>query len=237
MCKGTAVRGHVDVDLVCFVKHCPERGLENANAFARLRKSIIDELERQFRRQFATFAGYATSQFRIVYTNRFMLNLKLIKLIGRSAFEAEIDVVLAYDWENDFADQRELYEFFRENPRLADELSPSMAKLQKEFMVDRLNVRQNPNLKKLMLLVKYWLKTEVKKHHPAVKFPSYLVELICLHTWEKHLHSLSFDLEIWFIKILEKLVDYPSLHCVWTRFYPAPSTSFANPLALDPANP
>ena len=73
----------------------------------------------------------------------------------------------------------------------AEELNPSLGEI--NFVGKRLNDPEgvnnsNDNLKKLILIVKYWLKNEVKpKFQPGFLFPSYILELICIDVWEKKL--------------------------------------------------
>ena len=77
----------------------------------------------------------------------------------------------------------------------AEELNPSLGEI--NFVGKRLNDPEgvnnsNDNLKKLILIVKYWLKNEVKPKfknevEPKFLFPSYILELICIDVWEKKL--------------------------------------------------
>ena len=46
--RGTAVRGHADVDLVCFIERCPNKGLTNHEKFLEMRQRIINDIADKF---------------------------------------------------------------------------------------------------------------------------------------------------------------------------------------------
>ena len=52
LCKGTAVRGQCDVDLVCFIEKCPSRGMVEPEDFLRYRTAIISDIAEKVARQF-----------------------------------------------------------------------------------------------------------------------------------------------------------------------------------------
>ena len=128
---------------------------------------------------------------------------------------------------------------------MADELCPSLAEL--DFMRARLNhhrgaVNSDDNLKKLILITKYWFKTHVKAKFDNIKFKSLVLELICLHTWEKkQLQDTNFDLPKWFNLVLLEILDYQDIQCFWTDKYaesdiPAELRD-QKPSIIDPENP
>ena len=105
----------------------------------------------------------------------------------------------------------------------AKALNPSLGEI--DFVGERLNnpngaPNSNDNLKKLILITKYWLKNEVKpKYLPEFRFPSYILELICIDVWEKKLQLKSYDLLEWFYEVVKVLKDYRSISCHWTEKY------------------
>ena len=95
-------------------------------------------------------------------------------------------------------------------------------------------------MKKLILLVKYRFKTEVKAK-VEVKFKSVLLELLCLHVWEEQLRSSDYDLLEWFHATLKLINQYTTIRSIWTDKYDAdqiPDDLRAQrPLVVDPENP
>ena len=180
------------------------------------------------------------------WKNKYMLNVKLTKSRGSWLYRLsaepreeliEVDIVLGFDLSAHFSSKEDTFNFLCENEGCSNEFSPSMAEAQRDFMVEQLNVNQNQNLKKLMLLVKYWLKTEVKRDYPDLKIPSYLVELICLHVWEERLAGGRYDLARWFEEVMTTLVQYSSLNCDWGKGLDCVPSKLEPPVVMDPANP
>ena len=172
--------------------------------------------------------------------NEFMLNLKLVnRQVGTAKFECvvnpeddsingpiEVDIIVTFDLFGPSSEldqyryRRDLtyvYGLFKQNPYYANEFSASLAETQRDFMTARLERR----LTNLILLTKNWIKTEVRQHHPKLKFPSYLVELVCLHVWETKLQDRDYEIADAFQEVMRTFVNYRSLNCTWLVNYRA----------------
>ena len=103
----------------------------------------------------------------------------------------------------------------------------------------QLTPRDGDHLRKLILLVKYWFKTEVKAKK-EVDFKSYVLELVCLHTWENQMRGL-LDLRACLRAVFRVLVDFGQIRYLWTDKYTrsdVPSSLFLqSPLIVDPEDP
>ena len=139
---------------------------------------------------------------------------------------------------------RRVFQWIRSQPdsaNLAKQLTASVAEI--DFMGYKLKKMQpthSENLRMLILLVKYWFKTEVKAKQ-VVDFKSYVLELVCLDTWEKKLQSPTVNLPACFQAVLRELVDFGRIRYLWTDKYERAdvlSPLFAqSPLIVDPEDP
>ena len=94
--------------------------------------------------------------------------------------------------------------------------SAHFVSLQVEFVKS-----QQPIVKNLIRLVKYWRKTCVEdKSSGSTKLPSsYLLELITIACWEKAGKPSSFDIRAGFKAVLQQLVDNCHIHFIWYNYY------------------
>ena len=280
--KGTAVRGHADVDLVCFIEK--GKNLQSPKEFLKKRGQILDDIANKFggyhnwikegSRWVADIRGFPVQHQKTFvplynFHNEYLLNVKLVEASGVENYslpensdesesdEATIDVDIIpgfdlYDHLGQKPGVREgvgVFQFIesQEHPmKFADQFSASLAEMQYDFIRDRLNRGDLNNLKKLMLLVKYWYKTEVKSRYNRVRFPSYLIELLCLHVWETHLQGTKYDALTWFFQVLIVIERKNELAVVWREKYSREGlvvvdvpwqVSEQRPLIADPANP
>ena len=60
---------------------------------------------------------------------------------------------------------------------------------------------------------------EVKARFHRVRFPSYLIVLLCLHVWEKRLSDTKYDILACFFKVLEEIEKKEDLNVVWAEKY------------------
>jgi len=283
--KGTAVRGHADVDLVCFIER--SKGMTQPIEFLRMRETIIEDITRKFGAYFrwvkegsrwtSTIEGYPVqeqkSQFIPLYNfhNGYLLNVKLLKASGKESYSLpkeadelfgksderepeegviDVDIIPGFDLYA-FLDQtpgkregKKIFSFIEQQDhpmKFADLFSASLAEMQWDFIRDRLNRANQNNLKKLILLVKFWFKTEVKSRYNRVRFPSYLMELLCLHIFETYFQDDKYDILKWFHKVLDVIERKDELKCLWTDKYEKQDVPWQvmeqRPLIADPANP
>jgi len=93
------------------------------------------------------------------------------------------------------------------------------------------------------MLIKFWVKTEVKPLHDTFYFPSYLVELACFGAWKAYFRDANepFDLAVWFQKMMQLFINYRLADCRFKYYYKfkwiPTSIALARPLIMDPANP
>ena len=113
--------------------------------------------------------------------------------------------------------------------------------MQLDFVRDQLNRKNLNNLKKLIILVKFWFKTEVQSRYNRVRFPSYLLELLCIHVFESSLRETKYDILKWFFQVIQVIERKDSLVCVWEEKYERGDIPWEvleqRPLIVDPANP
>lgn len=133
----------------------------------------------------------------------------------------------------------DLYQTYRkfscEPGRIRAHYSVSFAKQQKAFIQTR-----ETKLKTLFQLMKYWIKVDLKKYS-LQKFPSYLMTLIVIHTWEKYGSPAVFNIEAGFKAVLQTLTEYGSIRRVWEVNYDLSILRLfgipPGPHLIDPANP
>ena len=80
---------------------------------------------------------------------------------------------------------------------------------------------QQPNVKNLIRLVKYWRKTCIEeKRSVTTRLPSsYPLELITIACWENAGKPLSFDIRAGFKAVLQQLVDNCHIQAIWYDNY------------------
>ena len=81
--------------------------------------------------------------------------------------------------------------------------------------------KQQPNVKNLIRLVKYWRKTCIEdKSSGNIRLPSsYPLELITIDCWERAEEPLRFDIRAGFKAVLQRLVDYRLIDVIWHENY------------------
>ena len=108
--------------------------------------------------------------------------------------------------------------FYKEMLRDTEEnwpyYSAALVKIQRDF------VRERPrSVKDLIRLVKYWHKTFISQTGGEHLLPSYLLELLTIHTWENTNHPERFDMRTGFKAVMEVLQNNRSLHVSWDRYF------------------
>ena len=92
--------------------------------------------------------------------------------------------------------------------------SAALVKLQVEF------VKKRPtNVKDLIRLVKYWRKKYLPKKRRKRRPPSYLLELLTIHAWEKAKCPKTFNIKIGFKAVMEVLESHRNLRVSWGDYY------------------
>ena len=92
--------------------------------------------------------------------------------------------------------------------------SAALVKLQVKFVKDR-----PPNVKDLIRLVKYWRKTYIPQIDHERLPPSYLLELLTIHAWEKAKCPKKFNIKIGFKAVMELLENHSNLRVSWDDNY------------------
>ena len=280
--KGTAVRRHADVDLVCFIEKSKE--LREPVEFLRLRETIIEDIANKFgayykwtkegshwKGEIKNLSVQDQRSFIPLYNfhNGYLLNVKLMEASGGESYSLpkiseqvecdvqmddtiiDVDIIPGFDLYDHLRQKpgerkgSAIFNFIREQEhpmRFADQFSASLAEMQWDFIQANLNKQNRNNLKKLILLTKFWFKTEVKSRYNRVRFPSYLIELLCLHVFQKYcLEDTRYDILTWFYKVLEVIEIKEELKCIWTDQYQEGFIPWEvkdqRPLIVDPANP
>ena len=92
--------------------------------------------------------------------------------------------------------------------------SAALVKLQVKFVDKRL-----ANVKDLIRLVKYWRKTYIPQTGHERLPPSYLLELLTIHAWEKAKCPKKFNIKIGFKAVMELLEKHCNLRVSWDDNY------------------
>ena len=92
--------------------------------------------------------------------------------------------------------------------------SAALVKLQVEFVK-----KQPENVKDLIRLVKYWRKTYIPQIDHERLPPSYLLELLTIHAWEKAKCPKKFNIKIGFKAVMELLENHSNLRVSWDDNY------------------
>ena len=93
--------------------------------------------------------------------------------------------------------------------------SAALVKLQVKFVDKR-----PANVKDLIRLVKYWRKTYIPQTGHERLPPSYLLELLTIHAWEKAKCPKKFNVKIGFKAVMELLKNHSNLRVSWNDNYP-----------------
>ena len=92
--------------------------------------------------------------------------------------------------------------------------SAALVKLQVKFVDKR-----PANVKDLIRLVKYWRKTYIAQIDHGRLPPSYLLELLTIHAWEKAKCPKKFNIKIGFKAVMELLENHSNLRVFWDDNY------------------
>ena len=92
--------------------------------------------------------------------------------------------------------------------------SAALVKLQVKFVDKR-----PANVKDLIRLVKYWRKTYIPQTGHERLPPSYLLELLTIHAWEKANCPQKFNIKIGFKAVMELLENHSNLRVSWDDNY------------------
>jgi len=96
--------------------------------------------------------------------------------------------------------------------------SAALVKLQVKF-VKGPEERRPANVKDLIRLVKYWRKTYIPQIGHERLPPSYLLELLTIHAWEKAKCPKKFNIKIGFKAVMELLKNHSNLRVSWDDNY------------------
>ena len=92
--------------------------------------------------------------------------------------------------------------------------SAALVKLQVKFVDKR-----PANVKDLIRFVKYWRKTYIPQTGHERLPPSYLLELLTIHAWEKAKCPKRFNIKIGFKAVMELLEKHCNLRVSWDDNY------------------
>ena len=96
--------------------------------------------------------------------------------------------------------------------------SAALVKLHVKFVTEPVE-RRPQNVKNLIRLVKYWRKTYIPQTGHERLPPSYLLELLTIHAWEKAKCPKKFNIKIGFKAVMELLENHSNLRVSWEDYY------------------
>jgi len=112
-------------------------------------------------------------------SNKFLITLEMTSLDGKLILP--VDILPVYDWERQFSTLRDMEKFFS-LLRAPGLVSSNLTTYHTEFVMAKLKSfgKFHSLVKDLIIVCKYWFKSDVKAKFPSAKFPSYAIELLCL---------------------------------------------------------
>ncbi|CAB4030764.1 2 -5 -oligoadenylate synthase 3-like [Paramuricea clavata] len=222
--KGTAIRGKSDIDLVLILNE-----VRNAEDLEEKLPAIKEEIVKKLRRN--------STQLSIVHESISGDQSRFSVKFSAEGSHDNIDVDLLPTFH--FEDLKRLYSTMKTDKDHDAYYSAALVEQQVEF------VKSYPaNVKSLIRLVKHWRKKMVVPYEAKRKLPnSYVMELITIHLWEKHVgNDGTFNTLKAFHSVMEELKNWKSLKIIWTKNYPRCEVpddirTKSGPLLMDPANP
>ena len=111
-------------------------------------------------------------------------------------------------------ERKRVYKEMRGDKKIRPYCSAALVRSQVEFVE-----KQPPNVKDLIRLVKYWRKTYIPQIGHERLPPSYLLELLTIHAWEKTKCPTTFDMKIGFKAVMKLLKVHYKLRVYWGDYY------------------
>ncbi|VDI54823.1 2'-5'-oligoadenylate synthetase [Mytilus galloprovincialis] len=224
--KGTAIRGHIDVNL--FVV------LNNFKSVEHLKESMENVIH-HFRDYLKPAVEREGSNIEIRIMGQTPLTLQFDLRSSDDSPWFDVDLIPIVDvwssWLLGFAGGvQSTYSTMELKPHLRKYYAKSLAKLQIEF------VKSMPTkVKDLICLLKYWKYTE------EVQLTSYCIELLVIHIWRENGKPNNFTMKQLMIKVVGLLVTFGESTISFSDHY-APSDYIQElgrtpPYVLDPSNP
>ncbi|XP_073230619.1 2'-5'-oligoadenylate synthase 1-like [Porites lutea] len=218
--KGTAIKNNSDLDCVMVMN-----GIENASQLSSKLPDILPDLESRLR----SWTGGSWQLDSIERTN-FSVQFNM----SRSSEESvKVDLLPTFRIE-DIDERKRVYKEMRGDKKIRPYCSAALVRSQVEFVE-----KQPPNVKDLIRLVKYWRKTYIPQIGHERLPPSYLLELLTIHAWEKAKCPTTFDMKIGFKAVMKLLKVHYKLRVYWGDYYGKDviTCSLKSPHVIDPANP
>ncbi|CAG2235243.1 OAS [Mytilus edulis] len=224
--KGTAIRGHTDVDL--FVV------LNNFKSVEHLKENMENVLHhfRDYLKSAVEREGN-NIEIRIMGQTPFTLQFDLRSSDDSPWFDVDLIPIVDVwsSWLLGFAGGvQSTYSTMELKPHLRKYYAKSLAKLQIEFVKS-----MPPKVKDLICLLKYWKYTE------EVELTSYCIELLVIHIWRENGNPNNFTMKQLMIKVVASLVTFGESTISFSDHY-TPSVYIQElcrtpPYVLDPSNP
>ncbi|XP_052074431.1 2'-5'-oligoadenylate synthase 1-like isoform X2 [Mytilus californianus] len=224
--KGTAIRGHSDVDLLVVlnnfknIKHLKEN---MENVLYDFRDYLKSAVEREGN----------NIEIRIMGQTPFTLQFDLRCSDDSPWFDVDLLPIVDVwsTWLLGFAGGvQSTYSKMELKPHLRKYYAKSLAKLQIEFVKP-----MPPKVKDLICLLKYWKYTE------QVELTSYCIELLVIHMWRENGEPNNFTMKQLMTKVVALLVTFGESTIAFSDHY-TPSDYIQElgrnrPYVLDPSNP
>lgn len=193
-------------------------------------ETITPEMTQILTKMHKTLLSARLPGYRFISKDEYRLGIELVTQ-GQS-FEVDIlpGIAISGSLQSTYAEMTSLRKGL-----VRSRYSITFAKQQILFIKQRMT-----KLKNLLQLMKYWTKVDAKSFG-CRKFPSYVISLIVIHTWEEHGKPQNFKMEKAFKAVLTSLFNYQQFHkiwfdnydqCTWQLFGGCP-----RPYIIDPANP
>ena len=160
--------------------------------------------------------GVASMTSTVIF--RLLVNCSLVKLHKCAICEKRV-MQIFYDVESEkkfnvLLERAKFYRQMMDDEENWEYYSAALVKLQVKFVDKR-----PANVKDLIRLVKYWRKTYIPQIGHERLPPSYLLELLTIHAWEKAKCPKKFNIKIGFKAVMELLENHSNLGVSWDDNY------------------
>ncbi|CAH3113452.1 unnamed protein product [Porites lobata] len=228
--KGTALKKHSDLDCVMVMK-----SIKDADQLSGKLPVILTDLESRLKMKWKGDPWKLKSIKKSTYLVQFKMS--------RYSEEVKVDLLPRFEAnvESTDAEKAEFYRQMMHDKENWEYYSAALVKLQVKFVDKRPS-----NVKDLIRLVKYWRKTYIPQIDHERLPPSYLLELLTIHAWEKAKCPKKFNIKIGFKAVMELLENHSNLRVSWDDNYSKSifikysdilHFSLKDPHVIDPANP
>ncbi|XP_063396435.1 2'-5'-oligoadenylate synthase 3-like [Mytilus trossulus] len=218
--KGTAVRGHSDVDLLVVVNN-----YRNVNDLRDNMKGILSS----FNRYLLAAVKNESIEIAIIDQTPFTLRFKLCCADRDCWFDVDLlPVINVVDPSNVCRSLQMVYDMMDKESYNKDYYSKCLAKQQVDF------VKRVPSrAKDVIRLLKYW------NYNENVGLSSFCIELMVIHVWQKKDSPDNFDLQPMIYDVVYLISFFKETTITFNDYYKPDhfTTKLTPPYILDPANP